>query len=791
MFHKIMTGIKDSFKLIWVGGYFSWVLALVFATLATILTTMSLQRIPFNLEVAAIATRNIKADHNYEIVDDEATQKFKEDSTSSILLVYDFDKRVGDSIAKRIHEAFSLARASLDAKGGSSRGKKYLESVNTDELEKMFSEKLGVTLTPDQWGILLDEHFNVRVEASIISLLRQALSGPVVGERGSLDAEKDRGVHLRKFESITDELQDKPPEEQVFDDVGKIMSTEEIRHQIENTYSKNLRFDNQSTSAVVVALAELLVEPNCTLNLTETEKRKSDALANVKNVIIKVNAGEMIIREGSRFEPWHIKVLEGIKKEKRKGIYSVEFAGTFLLILLFVMVPITLVRKYFIRVSLLRNDYFLMTAVGLATLALMRLSLILAPAVQSALFINVPLLAFNYLIPVAGGAMLLRIFLGAEISFVFAVVMSAIAGLFVESDSHYVAFCLVSSAAAVVVISQADRRGLIIRAGIITGFISSLTALAIGLIGIFSEMQNVGGVTEVLWSMLFAFLGGIFSAIFVMIATPIVESVSGYISDIKLLELANLNHPLLRELIVRAPGTYHHSHMVGILGEAAAEAIGAKALFVRVGAYYHDIGKMKKPSYFIENAKAGDDKHERLSPHMSALIVAAHVKDGVDMAEKASIPKIIADIIPEHHGTRLISFFYDKVKNQADAKVEKVDPKDFMYPGPKPQTREAAILMLADAAEASVRSLKEKSPTRIQQTVQKVITDIFMEKQLDECELTLKDLNDISRAFVRILLGIYHSRIEYPKDSEENKPEVSIVDEGDAINDNDRKSSSS
>ena len=271
-----------------------------------------------------------------------------------------------------------------------------------------------------------------------------------------------------------------------------------------------------------------------------------------------------------------------------------------------------------------------------------------------------------------------------------------------------------------------------------------------------------------------AFLGGVGCAVYVMIGAPIVESISGYTSDIKLLELANLNHPLLRELIVRAPGTYHHSHLVGILAEAAAEAIGANSLLVRVGAYYHDVGKIKKPQYFIENSRNGENKHEKLSPYMSALIVSAHVKDGLEMAMGAGIPKVISDMIPQHHGTRLISYFYEKARQMKDPEIEKVDEKDFCYPGPKPQTREAAILMLADVTEASVRALKEKSTTRIRQTVQHAINDIFAESQLDQCDLTLRDLNDIAESFVRILLGIYHQRIEYPK-GEHEKTDINVV----------------
>jgi len=364
-------------------------------------------------------------------------------------------------------------------------------------------------------------------------------------------------------------------------------------------------------------------------------------------------------------------------------------------------------------------------------------------------------------------------YLGAEISMVFAVAISVMAGLLIKGDISFIAYYLMLSFSAIIAINKVDKRSSIIRAGAIVGGVGVITIVGGKLLLMATSAETISA-SQMMWSIFMAFLGGVGCAVYVMIGAPIVESISGYTSDIKLLELANLNHPLLRELIVRAPGTYHHSHLVGILAEAAAEAIGANSLLVRVGAYYHDVGKIKKPQYFIENSRNGENKHEKLSPYMSALIVSAHVKDGFEMAMGAGIPKVISDMIPQHHGTRLISYFYEKARQMKDPEIEKVDEKDFCYPGPKPQTREAAILMLADVTEASVRALKEKSTTRIRQTVQHAINDIFAESQLDQCDLTLRDLNDIAESFVRILLGIYHQRIEYPK-GEHEKTDINVV----------------
>ena len=766
---KLTRGEMGKFSAFVESRAFGWIAVLLLAFAAAFLSTMSFQQIPPNLREGVIASRNIKADRSYEIVDEESTQKFRDEARAAVLPVYDLDEMVLGGILERLSAAFAIARERSQAAVGAG------PDEARREIELAFAEKLGVTPTPSMWKTLWAENMSERVEVVLGDLLKRVMERPVVAERASLDAEKDRGVVVRFVGSKDASAH---TEESVVTDVASLASTEEARRLIRDDAIKDNGLKTPDAPAAVAALAKLLVEPNCAFNRNETERRRAEAADGVKNVIIKVNAGEMIIREGAQFDAGHLKTLRGIQREKMRAMSSMEFLGTFVLVLLFLVLPFSLVRRFFRRVSLTRSDLILMGLAGLSILAIMRLSLILAPAVREALFVTASAASLTYAIPVAGGAMLLRMFLGAEVTVVFAVVVSVLAGFFVEADAGFVAFCLISNFAAIAAIANVDRRALIIRAGLVTGVAGALAIVGIRLVAMTSATESVAA-TDILWSAFFAFMGGIGSAIFTMIAAPVVESVSSFTSDIKLLELANLNHPLLRELIVRAPGTYHHSHMAGILGESAAEAIGAKALLVRVGAYYHDIGKIRKPLYFIENAKSGENRHERLSPHMSALIIAAHVKDGIEMAEKAGVPKLIVDMIPQHHGTRLIGFFYEKARELEDKEVNKADPKDFSYPGPKPQTREAAILMLADATEAAVRAIKEKSTTRVQQTVQRVITDIFMEKQLDECELTLKDLNEIARAFMRTLLGIYHSRIEYPKDAENDrdKPEVSIVDE--------------
>lgn len=758
----------------------SWLLITGFALVVSFLITVSLQYIPSNIQVGMITPRDIKADQNYEIVDEEASDKFKQEASVGVLPVYDFDGLIAESIAERVRLAFANTRiryeSAIDVKKPKVSGRDEVEFTGEEieEFRRVFSDSLGTTPEPVQWKVLLDERFDERAENYLIRIIKNILDKPVIAERATLDSEGVGGIIVRRF---VEGAEGASPQydEAILKDVSGILSTDEVRDLIDKMEFPDEEFRNPSFAQKIRLLAKELVEPNFSYDRAETQKRRDEAAASVKNVIIKVNSGEMIIREGSRYEPWHLKVLTGIKKEKGRGLYSVRLFGTFILVFLFMTVPFYLAERLFRRVRPSRSDHTLMAVVGLSILVITRLSIMIAPAMKNAFFFSIPLAALYYAIPVAGGAMLLRMYLGAEITTVYAISISVLAGYLIEGDISFIAYYLIVNFAAVIAVTGADKRSSIIKAGIVAGIIGVVTILGGKLIAMATAAEPLP-VSDILWCMLFSFISGIGCAIFTMIAAPIVESLSGYISDIKLLELANLNHPLLRELIVRAPGTYHHSHLVGVLGEAAAEAIGANSLLVRVGAYYHDIGKMKKPQYFIENAKAGDNKHEKLSPNMSALIVGAHVKDGLEMAEKAKLPKMIADMIPGHHGTRMMSFFYNKAKESEDPEMEKVDDKDFRYPGPKPRSIEEAILMLADVAEAAVRSLKEKSTARIQQTVQRSINDIFAESQLDECDLTLKDLNEIADAFIRILLGIYHQRIEYPKE-ENGKADINVVDE--------------
>jgi putative nucleotidyltransferase with HDIG domain len=259
------------------------------------------------------------------------------------------------------------------------------------------------------------------------------------------------------------------------------------------------------------------------------------------------------------------------------------------------------------------------------------------------------------------------------------------------------------------------------------------------------------------------FAGGLGAAILVTALTPLAEYLLGRVTGLKLLELATHDQPLMRELALRAPGTYHHSMIMASLVESAAQSIQANPLLARVSAYYHDIGKMLKPHYFVENMPPGENRHDKLSPAMSSRVLKAHVKDGIELAKEHGLPQVLINAIPQHHGTSLIKFFYEKARESRDPEMDEVQELDYRYPGPKPQSRECALLMLADSVEAAGRVLSDPNRTRVQGAVQKIINNIFRDGQLDECDLTLRDLNKIARSFTDTLTAIYHGRIDYPE----------------------------
>jgi putative nucleotidyltransferase with HDIG domain len=356
-------------------------------------------------------------------------------------------------------------------------------------------------------------------------------------------------------------------------------------------------------------------------------------------------------------------------------------------------------------------------------------------------------------IPLAAGAMLVTLLFDFHTAIVFSFVISMFTGLWLQ-DAAFSIYTFVGSLTAAFSVIRCRKRTAILRAGLYLAAVNILTVVTVLLF--WGELFT----SKAPYSIVFGSVSALSVVAVVSIVLPILEYLFKITTDISLLELLDLEHPLLKSLMISAPGTYHHSIIVGNLVESAAEAVNVNPLLARVCAYYHDIGKIKMPEYFIENLSTGPSKHDRLTPHMSSMILVSHVKEGVELARQYKLPMAVMEIIEQHHGTSLITYFYEKAKGAEN--IEELSETDYKYPGPKPQNKVAALVMIADAVDAASRVLTDPTPQRITALVNKIINHIFLEGQLEECELTLKDISEIKKHFIYTLTGILHKRIDYP-----------------------------
>ncbi|MCK4846238.1 MAG: HDIG domain-containing protein [Deltaproteobacteria bacterium] len=496
---------------------------------------------------------------------------------------------------------------------------------------------------------------------------------------------------------------------------------------------------------------------------------------------VSIKKGEVVVREGDVVTSDAVKSLAAIKEAVKNGRQIGRVFGLFVFMLVVVLTMYVFARSNIRRFSFESRDLLFMAAIFIAAMLMLRFAGYVAVVMQ-AIFPLIPSTVYIYMIPVAAGAMLVRLFLTSETALVFSAIVAVMAGFLMGWSLEITAYLFIGGVFAAMQVRGATQRSTIIMAGLYLGVLNCVLLLSM------AGIRGGATLSEPFFIVIAGLLNGMVTAIITVGLTPLLEMTFGYTTNVRLLELSRMDHPLLKELALRSPGTYHHSVIIGSLVEAAAESINANPLLARVSAYYHDIGKVKMPFYFIENM-SGDNKHDKLTPSMSALIITNHVKEGIELANAHRLGKEITDIIPQHHGTSLISFFYNKAKEQEDPDVHEVDEKDFRYPGPKPQTKEAGLVMLADAIEATSRTLPDTSPAKIQGMTQTIVNRIFADGQLDECELTLKDLHAITKSFNRVLNGIFHQRVHYPDpvgggnngDVDTKEDEIEGRDRGDGV----------
>lgn len=501
------------------------------------------------------------------------------------------------------------------------------------------------------------------------------------------------------------------------------------------------------------------IRPNVVLDQAATAAAQAEA-SKIPDVIISLKKNQVLAREGDTVTQSLLGQLEAIKSSGHSGRPWHNVIGLLLIVsaLYWGAWKFTEHRSTTSALHLGKHKAFaLVGSAILVQTALLRIGFTFGDSL-AAQRLNAPFndpMIWDFAIPFAAAALLVAMLMDTQLAFLTGIITALFAGMIAPLGMQMVLFAAISCSAAVYGIGRYRERQSVTLAGLFVGAVNVVMALAL-----IAYAEHPLTLKTFLLALGCGLAGGLLSAIFTAGGLPINESVFGILTDVKLLELSNADLPVLGQLALRAPGTNQHSHAVGQLAEDACRVVGANPLLARIGALYHDIGKLAAPEYFVENQQ-GDNPHDRLRPQQSAKIITSHVTYGAKLAKEIGLPTKIADFIPQHHGTRTLHYFLRKAQAQAKP-GEIIDEDDFRYPGPKPQFKEAAIMMLADSCEAAARSLARPDPENIRAIVIKIVDAIVSDGQLDQCDVTLQELTTIREAMISALTAIYHARIDYP-----------------------------
>lgn len=705
---------------------------------AILLTVLVLPKQQFSQQVfkpGNIASSDFRASQDYLIEDRALTEQRRKEAGNNAPVIYNLNDRVSVYIIDKFTQALQTIRTD--------RTTKPIRKI--EEWRTLLVPVLDTELSDAEIEALTRVKSDKDLLNALTALLTELYQRKIVLDGKVFTTDSRRGV-------------------EILDDGGRMIAAGDssisfieiaaARSTVAGWKFTGL-FSSSDNSRLSGIITRILL-PNLFYNREASESRAKTAIEAVRPIMFKVQKGEMIARVGERISPEQAHKLNTIFGRMHNGSPLFSSVGLFSLILVLFYFPYRFACKNIRKFNPTNKDILIISLLIVGSFFLFKTALLVTHNI-GAVYPAIDTSSYFYLFPFAAGAMMVRIFINSEVALVCCAIMAPLLGMMFESNMMVVIYAMLGGIVGAHGVRHCTSRSTIYAAGLKISVVNLAMALS------FQTFSNSLFTMQTVYVALFALISGIISAGFVSGFIPVIETLFQYTTDIKLLELANLNTPLLRELMVKAPGTYHHSVIVGNLVEAAAESINANPLLARVAAYYHDIGKASKPLYFIENQGGEENRHDKLTPSMSALILISHIKEGAELAREKHLGQPIIDIIRQHHGTGLIKFFYERAKSQAGTGAHTIEEKDFRYPGPKPQTREAGIVMLADCVEAASRTLVNPTPDRIQGMVQKLINNIFIDGQLDECELTLNNLHEIAKSFNRVLNGIYHHRIDYPE----------------------------
>jgi len=714
-----------------------WAFTYVAVTTLSFAPTLTFRSAP--AKPGSVAARDVVAPRDLIVPDPAATARRKAEAAAEILPVYDWDGGAPARLEQVLREAFQKAREA------SSRARRRAGGRFSDpEVRDAFNLPIG----DEALSALARLEFGPALEDRLVGAGAELYQRGVVDNRELLLENQAGGVLLREPASGRETRRRSLSEAVEYGSEAKSALTMRLM-------GSPLRGRERSEVAAFLAAT---LRPNLTFNASETAGRREEAARSVESVFTKIPRGKVIVRKGDEISPRAALWIAAVRASVSDPSSWVKVVGIALL-QAFAAAAFWLDARRLQRRRRERSPevvYGSALATGMLFALLTRGAFALAQGLSSS-FEGAAWAAHTYYaIPFAAGSIVAGLVAGMGPALLFAAVHAMGAGVLMGQSFSFTLFALLGSLAGVFALGKLRSRGVLLAIG---GVVAAANALSISILA-FLAGERPGW--EFATDLLGGLAGGWFVAMVVGLFLPIFEHFFHVTTDIRLLELSNQNLPLLRQLALEAPGTYQHSLMVGHLAEAAAEAIGADTVLARVSGYYHDIGKTRMPEYFIENQPKGYNRHDRLEPSMSALVIAAHVKEGAEMANRARLPEPIVAAIREHHGTKLIRYFHQKALTKAVPSQGPVREMDYRHAGPKPSTRVTGILMITDAVEAAARTLIEPTPAKIRGMIQTIVDDCLRDGQFDDCDLTMRDLAVIVDSLERTVSTMYHHRIDYP-----------------------------
>ena len=686
-------------------------------------------------EPGEVATFDVVAPRDLTLPDQAATEAVREEARQSVLPVYDFEPRLQLELVDGLRALFAVCRSELEA---GTLG----EGTIVDQTDLRLDDDMQRVLESAECSPLLEE--------ALVDVVGQVYRSRVVDDRLGLEQRGEGGMVVRNLDTDSERTVD----------LAEVSGVLDLRTGLESALRNRLLEHDVVARRWIkpaVTFLETNISPNLVFNRAETAERVRRAAANVTPRSQVFRRGQVLVRRGDTVTAEIARTLAVIRGQRQDLTEYSKLLGIALLVVLLVVGWWRVLGRFSEHAERRPRLSMVLILVLLFT-ACNRLGVFLAGAV--ALSAPAPGMAtvnaYLWALPYAAGPAVVSLLLGVQVSVLFALGNALLAGLMLGGDFAVVIYALSSGLVGALATQRFRDRTAFSRVGAVVGGANLVVLLVLELYRGMPDLPEATALAAVC-----AVIGGPLSVGLVSFLMPSLESVFRVTTDIRLLELSNQNLPLLKRLSLEAPGTYQHSLAVGNLAEAGADAVGANALLLRVCAYYHDVGKLVKPEYFVENQR-GSNPHDTLSPSMSALVIQSHVKEGLEMARAAKLPLPIRQAIATHHGTKLIRYFYSRAKERSDPGMGEVRESDYRYPGPKPHTKELGVLLLADAVEAAARTLETPTPGRIQSMINKIFADALEDGQLDDCDLTFSELDKIASAFLWVLTNMYHHRIDYP-----------------------------